>query len=150
MRSTNATVSFESVLRDYPGDVTFVSVQYPDPHFKRRHHKRRIVQDDLVTQVDRVLCPGGYVFLQSDVREVLADMRSRFEESPAFVLATADQVSDFAARNQVESPPRASIFDSESGSITFNPTGVPTEREVHASADGERMHRSLFRKQVVS
>ena len=37
------------------------------------------------------------------------------------------------------------VMDDE-GFVAINPTAVPTEREVHSSADGERVYRSLFRK----
>ena len=39
----------------------------------------------------------------------------------------------------------AHVFNKE-GWITFNPSGMPTEREVHATADGEEVYRALFRK----
>eukprot|EP00976_Prorocentrum_cordatum_P097683 1191088-Prorocentrum_minimum.AAC.1 len=57
-----------------------VSIQFPDPHFKKRHHKRRIVQPGLVDAVADVLSPGRKVFLQSDVREVAVAMREQFEK----------------------------------------------------------------------
>lgn len=41
---TNATISFESILGSYPGKLDLVCVQFPDPHFKKRNHKRRVVQ----------------------------------------------------------------------------------------------------------
>ena len=41
--------------------VACVSVQFPDPHFKKRHHKRRIVQPQLVDAVADALLPGRKV-----------------------------------------------------------------------------------------
>lgn len=35
--------------------------QCPDPHFKRRHHKRRVVQKQLVDCIINNLLPGGKV-----------------------------------------------------------------------------------------
>lgn len=52
------------------GELALVSIQFPDPHFKKRHHKRRIVQPELVEAICRRLRPGGRVFMQSDVEEV--------------------------------------------------------------------------------
>jgi tRNA (guanine-N7-)-methyltransferase len=44
----NATVSMGKWLKSYADDcgskVETVAIQFPDPHFKKRHHKRRVVQ----------------------------------------------------------------------------------------------------------
>mmetsp|Transcript_4894 Transcript_4894/g.12484 ORF Transcript_4894/g.12484 Transcript_4894/m.12484 type:complete len:115 (-) Transcript_4894:1510-1854(-) len=87
--------------------------------------------------------------LQSDVKEVIVDMCSRFDASESFRRATGDEVLALAAGNGCEegvsAASVASVFDSE-GWIAFNPTNIPTEREVHAQADGESVYRALFRK----
>jgi len=76
---TNATVSWKSLLQSYPGPVDFVSMQFPDPHFKQRHHKRRHVQPQLVKEVVESLAPGVRIFLQGDVPEAVRWMRDMFE-----------------------------------------------------------------------
>lgn len=38
-------------------------MQCPDPHFKKRHHKRRVVQKTLVDNIISHLVPGGKVFV---------------------------------------------------------------------------------------
>jgi tRNA (guanine-N7-)-methyltransferase len=155
--SSNATISLETVLRSYPGKVTFVSVQYPDPHFKKKHHKRRIVQSDFIEQLGRVLDRNdGHVFLQSDILEVAQDMCKRFDQSASFRRATQEEILELAQRNynnsqhKSEEPEQnhddASSDFNQEGWITFNPSGMPTEREVHATADGEEVYRALFRK----
>ena len=50
--------------------MELVTIQFPDPHFKNRHHKRRVVQSALVRAVAEGLPTGARVFLQSDVLEV--------------------------------------------------------------------------------
>ena len=45
-------------------------MQFPDPHWKLRNRKKRIVQPQLVEAVTQLIAPGGQVFLQSDVQEV--------------------------------------------------------------------------------
>ncbi len=45
-------------------------VQFPDPHWKMRNRKKRIVQPQLVEAVAKLLAADGRVFLQSDVQEV--------------------------------------------------------------------------------
>ena len=50
---------------------TICNLQFPDPHFKKKHKKRRVVQPQLIEAIDRRLAPDGLVFLQSDVMEVI-------------------------------------------------------------------------------
>jgi len=56
-----------------------VFIQFPDPHFKKRHRKRRIFQPDLVQTICDLLPEGGQLFLQSDVEDVSCAMRNIFE-----------------------------------------------------------------------
>jgi tRNA (guanine-N7-)-methyltransferase len=67
-------VSIGAWLRAYASEcaapVELVTIQFPDPHFKNRHHKRRVVQSALVRAVAEGLPTGARVFLQSDVLEV--------------------------------------------------------------------------------
>ena len=80
----NATVSMGKWLKSYAEDcgskVETVAIQFPDPHFKKRHHKRRVVQPALVRALAEGLTPGARVFLQSDVKDVSEDMRDKFEK----------------------------------------------------------------------
>uniref|UniRef100_A0A804P5R2 tRNA (guanine(46)-N(7))-methyltransferase n=1 Tax=Zea mays TaxID=4577 RepID=A0A804P5R2_MAIZE len=58
----NATMSFEKIISSYPGPLSLVSILCPDPHFKKRHHKRRVLQQPLVDSIINNLCLGGQVY----------------------------------------------------------------------------------------
>jgi tRNA (guanine-N7-)-methyltransferase len=62
-----------------------VTVQFPDPWFKRRQQKRRTVQPELVATLADLLVPNAPIFLQSDILEVAEDMRQHFEANENFV-----------------------------------------------------------------
>lgn len=49
-----------------PSIFRVIHIYFPDPWPKRRHHRRRIVQDEFLTQCVRVLEPGGEVRLVTD------------------------------------------------------------------------------------
>ncbi|MDO4558737.1 MAG: tRNA (guanosine(46)-N7)-methyltransferase TrmB, partial [Planctomycetia bacterium] len=49
--------------------LTAVHVYFPDPWWKARHRKRRVVQDTLAHQVQRSLVPGGTLHFWTDVEE---------------------------------------------------------------------------------
>lgn len=62
-----------------------MSIQFPDPWFKKRHQKRRVVQPELVATLAAFMPKGGWVWLQSDIEAVCTDMCDRFHENPAFI-----------------------------------------------------------------
>jgi tRNA (guanine-N7-)-methyltransferase len=46
-----------------------VHVYFPDPWWKQRHRKRRVMKPGFLTDVERVLEPGGSLHFWTDVRE---------------------------------------------------------------------------------
>ncbi len=65
-----------------PGSLARVFVNFPDPWFKRRHHKRRVIEPLLVTAMATALRPQGELFFQTDVWEVALDALAVLEEEP--------------------------------------------------------------------
>jgi tRNA (guanine-N7-)-methyltransferase len=56
------------VPRLFPdGSLSAVHVQFPDPWWKKRHHKRRMVDVDFAVQMRRLLAAGGLVDFRTDV-----------------------------------------------------------------------------------
>ncbi|MDB4756611.1 tRNA (guanosine(46)-N7)-methyltransferase TrmB [Mariniblastus sp.] len=46
-----------------------VHVYFPDPWWKERHRKRRVMKESLVVDVERTLKPGGTLHFWTDVKE---------------------------------------------------------------------------------
>ncbi|KAH9605522.1 hypothetical protein KSS87_023150 [Heliosperma pusillum] len=127
----NATVSFQQLVSSYPGPLVFVSVLCPDPHFKKKHHKRRVLQKPLVDSIVNNLSSSGQVFMQSDVLEVAVDMRNQF-----------DSVSNML---HIDAINPNTICDHD-GWIVSNPMGIRTEREIHAEIEGAKIYRRMYQK----
>lgn len=53
-------------------EVAAVHVYFPDPWWKKRHHKRRIMNPGFLAQVRRTLRPGGALHFWTDVQEYFA------------------------------------------------------------------------------
>jgi len=122
----NANNSLRWMLESLPaGVLRWVAVQFPDPWFKKRHQKRRVVQPEVVQILADHLMPEGQVFLQSDVEEVLLEMGDRFQEHPAFERQTATPEQ------------------------TPNPFPIVTEREALTLEKGEPVYRMIFSKDHV-
>lgn len=57
---------------------------FPDPHFKQRKHKARIVSYTLNSEYAYVLRPGGIVYTITDVEDLHNWMVGHFEKHPSF------------------------------------------------------------------
>ncbi len=64
--------------------VDRIFIFHPDPWFKTRHHKRRIVTDDLLKTAAQKLKPGGKLYLSTDVADLWDDMQAKVQKQPAF------------------------------------------------------------------
>jgi tRNA (guanine-N7-)-methyltransferase len=69
---------------------------YPDPWSKRRHWKRRFVQDESVAAIARIVRPGGEFRFASDIPDYVAWTLMRLTRSPDFTW-TAEQADDWRA-----------------------------------------------------
>lgn len=125
----NANVDLHRIIHRYHDAsgadrllLELVAIQFPDPHFKTAHAKRRVVTPKLVRVLAQNMPPGARVFLQSDVQSVLDDMRQRFRENPYFT----------------------DTVDSDNEYIPENPLGVPTEREGSVLKNNLPVYRSIF------
>lgn len=127
--SCNANVDLDNILSSITGRnnrISFISFQFPDPHFKNKHKKRRVVNADLVHVMAKHLRSGDRLFLQSDIEEVEQDMVSHVSSSPAF--KPADQ---YNVANLISNP---------------NPVSVMTEREMSTLSKNLPVYRMLFEK----
>eukprot|EP00798_Chlamydomonas_sp_ICE-L_P008292 gene8292-1563_t len=98
-------------------NATVCYIQFPDPHFKKRYHKRRIFQPNLIKTLKDALPVGGRLFLQSDVLKVSVAMRNMFEyyAADAFALAPEHVPTDPAdafvlAPEHISIDPRVVFF----------------------------------------
>ena len=101
----NANTSLVELLNSFmPNPLQQVSIQFPDPWFKKRHQKRRVVQPELVQCLADFLPSSGRVVLQSDVQVVAQEMCDRFAEHDAFQRSAADWLveSPFPAQTDRE------------------------------------------------
>jgi tRNA (guanine-N7-)-methyltransferase len=74
--------------------LTRFDLLYPDPWPKRRHWKRRFVQDESVAQIARALKPSGEFRFASDIPDYIAWTLARVLRSSDFVW-TAEQADDW-------------------------------------------------------
>jgi tRNA (guanine-N7-)-methyltransferase len=77
-----------------PASLGQLDLIYPDPWPKRRHRKRRFVQDASVAEIARILRPGGEFRFATDVPDYAAWTLQRLLRSADFVW-TAERADDW-------------------------------------------------------
>jgi tRNA (guanine-N7-)-methyltransferase len=75
-----------------PNALARIDLIHPDPWPKRRHWKRRFVQDDMIARLVRILCPGGEFRFVTDIADYAAWSLQRLLRSPE--LAWSAQCAD--------------------------------------------------------
>ncbi|HEU5017403.1 MAG TPA: tRNA (guanosine(46)-N7)-methyltransferase TrmB [Pseudolabrys sp.] len=76
------------------GGLTRIDLLYPDPWPKRRHWKRRFIQDESLAQLAHVLKPAGELRFATDVAAYAVYALARILRSPDFVW-TAERADDW-------------------------------------------------------
>lgn len=67
-----------------PASIQLIHIFFPDPWHKKRHHKRRLIQPELVELLARVLAIGGTLRLATDWEHYAMHMREVIDASPSF------------------------------------------------------------------
>lgn len=98
----NAMLFIDKLIANIPdGVLQQVTIQFPDPWFKRKHSKRRMVNTELVTAVFDKLAPEGKVFIQTDIDFLADEMFELFRAEPRAV-ETATDTNPFPVRTERE------------------------------------------------
>lgn len=96
----NASVLRANTMKFLPNffrkaQLSKIFICFPDPHFKVRKHKQRIVSTTLNSEYAYVLRPGGIVYTITDVPDLHDWMVQHFEAHPSFErVSEADQEAD--------------------------------------------------------
>lgn len=103
------------VPRFAAGDFQAVHVYFPDPWWKRRHGKRRLINAEFVGQIARILARDGRLFLATDVEAYFFVMLSvlgrdqrftRLPDSPAADLQSeTDYLTHFERKYRLAGKP---------------------------------------------
>jgi tRNA (guanine-N7-)-methyltransferase len=80
--------------------VVAYHIYFPDPWWKRRHHRRRLFSRGFVAALARTLAPGGEVHLATDVAELFAQAQAATVAAglTRLALAPAPPMTVFARR----------------------------------------------------
>lgn len=96
--SGDATLMIRSLLADQC--VAAVHVYFPDPWWKARHRKRRVLSEPFFQQAARILVPDGTVHVWTDVEEYFLEAMEAAAATGLF--AAPRDVPERAAENDLD------------------------------------------------
>ena len=105
--------------------LSSISFNFPDPWFKKKHFKRRVIQPQLISLLSKAMKIGSLIFIKTDVRELFDYMDF-----------TISSTSDFEKLETEE------FKLSES----FNPNQIKTNREKYVTLKKLNIFEKIYIK----
>ena len=119
----NVNVSLDEWLSDLDyGQLKRVSIQFPDPWFKRKHFKRRVLKKNILNSIAKAMSKDGEIFIQSDIFKLIESMTNTIDKNRYF---NRKDVGDL-------------IF------INENPYHVKTDREIFSLKRNLLIYRVMY------
>ena len=119
----NVNVSLDEWLSDLDfGQLKRVSIQFPDPWFKRKHFKRRVLKTNILNSIAKAMSKDGEIFIQSDIFKLIEYMTNTIDKNRYF---TRKNVGDLR-------------------SVDKNPYNVMTDREIFSLKKNLLIYRVMY------
>ena len=119
----NVNVSLDKWLSDLDyGQLKRVSIQFPDPWFKRKHFKRRVLKIKLLNSIAKSMSEDGEIFIQSDIFKLFESMTNKIDKNRYF---NRKGLGDFRT-------------------IYKNPYNVKTDRELVSLKKNLSIYRAIY------
>ena len=125
VRSVFANMSVDMPRLFAPASVGRFFLNFPDPWFKSRQHKRRVIGPGLIAEIARALKPGGELFVQTDIFALALDAMAALEELAPTTFVSSSEPWTF---------------------LRANPYGAKSRRERQCETEGARIWRLLYRR----
>ena len=119
-----------NILNDFHSKFIFnkvksISFNFPDPWFKKRHHKRRVIQPEFINILSNSMQKGSLIFIKTDVKDL-------FEYMDCTILGNL----------YFKKIDKKSFNYSES----FNPNKLQTNREKYVVVNQLNIYESIYMK----
>lgn len=70
--------------------LTGVHIFFPDPWHKKKHNKRRLIQQPFIEKIDNKIKKGGYIHIATDWEDYATAILESFKPFKSFTLKTTD------------------------------------------------------------
>ena len=105
--------------------ITSISFNFPDPWFKKKHHKRRVIQPKLINLLSNSMKRGSLIFIKTDVRDLFDHMELTISKSIKFKKIPYQDVKFYES---------------------FNPNRIQTNREKYVILNQLKIYESIYKK----
>ncbi|MBO8220313.1 tRNA (guanosine(46)-N7)-methyltransferase TrmB [Prochlorococcus marinus] len=102
-----------------------ISFNFPDPWFKKRHYKRRVIQPEFINILSNLMKEGSLVYIKTDVKNLFEYMDCTISSDCNFKKIDKKYFND---------------------SASFNPNKVQTNREKYALANELKIFENIYVK----
>lgn len=83
-----------------PESIHGAFIQHPDPWPKRKHHKRRLINQEFLRSMAEILLPGAFIQVSTDHEEYAAWIVDEFINNPYFSSVYDDLVLESSVLDQ--------------------------------------------------
>ncbi len=105
--------------------ITSISFNFPDPWFKKKHHKRRVIQPEFINFLSNSMQKDSLIFIKTDVKDLFDYMEFTISESIKFKKLAN---KDFRLNE------------------SFNPNKIKTNREKYVLLNQLKIYESIYLK----
>ena len=105
--------------------ITSISFNFPDPWFKKKHHKRRVIQREFINFLSNSMKKRSLIFIKTDVKELFEYMEFTILKSIKF-----KKLANKGFR-----------FNE-----SFNPKKILTNREKYVLLNQLKVYKSIYMK----
>ncbi len=105
--------------------ISSISFNFPDPWFKKKHHKRRVIQRQFINFLSNSMKKRSLIFIKTDVKELFEYMELTISESIKFKKLAN---KDFQYNK------------------SFNPNKIQTNREKYVLLNQLKVYESIYIK----
>ena len=106
-------------------NVNSISFNFPDPWFKKKHHKRRVIQPEFINILSKSMQKGSLIFIKTDVNDLFEYMNNTILNNFNFKRIEKED------------------FDL---SKSFNPSNFKTNKEKHVVLNELEIFESIYKK----
>ena len=106
-------------------NMTSISFNFPDPWFKKKHFKRRVIQPDFINVLSNSMKRGSLIFIKTDVQELFNFMDSTISSNKNFTKVN---------------------FENFSYNNSFNPNQIKTNREKYVLLSNNDIFENIYIK----
>ena len=102
-----------------------ISFNFPDPWFKKKHYKRRVIQPEFINKLSKLMEKESLIFIKTDVKDLFEYMCSTISSNSNFKIIDKE---DFNFCN------------------SFNPNNIQTNREKYSVINQLDIYESIYMK----